>query len=73
MTPLLSIHEIAERLSISETLCRRLIAQGKLRAYRIEGAIRCSEEQIEEYLDSSVMQVEAEPGRAPIRLKHIRL
>jgi excisionase family DNA binding protein len=69
---LLTIRQVAERLAISRNLCYRLVSTGKLRAYRIGGAIRFSEEQIQEYLDSSVMDVYREPRMVPtVKLKHL--
>ena len=72
MTKLLTISDLAERLSISTSLAYRVVAEKKLRAYRIGGAIRFSEEQIQEYLQSCEVQREPEQRRARLpRLKHL--
>jgi len=50
---LLTVQQVAERLSISQSLAYRLVADGKLRAYRIgKGTLRFSEEMLCEYLSS---------------------
>lgn len=72
MMTLLTIRQVAERLAISRNLCYRLVATGKLRAYRIGGAIRFSEEQVQEYLNSCVMNVDRGPRMAhSMKLKHL--
>ena len=73
MTPLLTIREVSERLSISESLCYRLVAEGKLRAFRIgKGAVRISEDQISEYLSScEVSSGVSVRMPKPLHLKHL--
>ena len=65
---LLTVTEVASSLSISESLVYRLKDEGKLRCVRIgKGAIRFSEEDVMEYLNSCVIQIRLEPGKAPSR------
>jgi excisionase family DNA binding protein len=72
---LLTVADIADRLSISQSLVYRLASEGKLRCYRVgRGALRFREEDVMEYIDSCVMEVTVEPRRAPrLQLKNIRL
>jgi len=72
---LLTVQQVAERLSISPSLAYRLVAEGKLRAYRIgKGALRFSQEMIDEYLQNCIIEVRCEPRRAPVpHLKHLRI
>jgi excisionase family DNA binding protein len=72
---LLTVTEVASSLSISESLVYRLKDEGKLRCFRIgKGAIRFSEEDVIEYLNSCVVEVEIRPRRAVVsKLKHIRI
>jgi len=44
------VKQVAERLNLSESKCYELIEKGKLGRHRMDGAIRVSEEQIQEYL-----------------------
>ena len=52
-SPLLKIPEVAKRLSVSTSFVYELIADGRLRHHRLgrgQGAIRVSEEQLQDYL-----------------------
>jgi excisionase family DNA binding protein len=71
----ITVPEVAEALSISESLVYRLKDEGKLRCFRIgKGAIRFREEDVMEYIDSCVVEVQVRPRRAVLpQLKHIRL
>jgi len=63
---LLTVSDVADRLSISQSLCYRLVAEGKLRAFRIgKGALRFREEDLAEYMESCVIEVRLEPRKAP--------
>ena len=75
MNPLLSVSDVAKLLNVSESLIYRLKDEGKLRHCRIgRGAVRFRTEDIEEYLQNSIVEVKLEPRRAPMpRLKHLRL
>ncbi len=72
---LLTVAEVADALSISESLVYRLKDEGKLHCFRIgRGALRFREEDVMGYLDSCVVEVTVEPRRAPrLHLKNIRL
>jgi|LNFM01.1.fsa_nt_gb excisionase family DNA binding protein len=49
-TPLLSVQGVAEFLDVSTKTVRRLIANGVLKAHRIGGSLRISEEDLRAYL-----------------------
>ena len=52
-SPLLKIPEVAKRLNCSASFAYELIAEGRLRHHRLgrgQGAIRVSEEQLQDYL-----------------------
>ena len=71
---LMTVDDAAKFLAVSTTLIRREIARGKLRCYRLgRAAIRFSEEQLQDYLQSS--EIERGPGRAARlpRLKHLKV
>ena len=69
---LLTIREVADRLSISQSLAYRLVAEGKIRAYRIGGAVRVSEDQLSEYLSSCEVSGErTPPSSRSLKLKHL--
>ena len=72
---LLTVRETAERLAISPSLVYRLVSEGGLRCYRIgRAAIRFSEQQVQEYLDSVLVDVPREERMPPHpSLKHIRI
>lgn len=73
---LLTVTQVAESLSISPSLVYSEVAIGRLRCYRLgRGALRFSEEQIQEYLRSCAC--EPTPGaRKPLsvpKLRHLKL
>lgn len=43
--------QVAERLNVSQSLVYKLIHEGKLACYRINSALRISEEQLRQYLE----------------------
>ncbi len=47
---MLTVSEAAERLNVSERTVRRLIAEGKIRIYRIRRSIRIREADLLDYL-----------------------
>lgn len=71
---LLTVAEVAEILSISESLVYRLKDEGNLRCLRIgKSSVRFREEDVAEYLDSCVVEVEIRPRKAVLpRLKHLK-
>lgn len=77
---LLTVQEVAERLSISRAAAYQLVDSGKLAHHRIgvgRGVIRVSEEDLSLYLESC-RRAPAEkapqlPVVPPVRLKHVRL
>ena len=73
MTPLLTVAQVAELLSASESFVYRLVSEGKLRGYRLgRAAIRFSQTQIEEYLSSCEVKGETMPSSPrSLKLKHL--
>ena len=69
---LLNVKQVSERLSVSTSKVYKLVEKGDLPYHRIGGAIRVSEEQIEEYLRDTRRDVPV-MKRARPRLKHIKL
>ncbi len=58
--PILSIHDIAVRLNVSDNFIYQEIVRGKLKHYsfggsvRKRGAIRCSEQQYQDYIQCNL-------------------
>lgn len=52
MGQLYNLQEAAERLTVSVPTVRRLISQGKLRAYKVGAQLRIDEEDLTAYLRS---------------------
>lgn len=46
----LDVPTFAQRISVSERTCRRIIRAGKIGVLRIEGSVRIPEKEIERYL-----------------------
>jgi excisionase family DNA binding protein len=66
MTPLLSVSDVAKLLNVSESLVYRLKDEGKLRYCRIgRGAVRFRPEDVQQYLNSCVVEVSFAP-RKPV-------
>lgn len=75
---MMTVREVAQRLRCAVSTVYQLIEVGKLGAFHIgrnRGAIRVSEEQLSEYLESSKSVPDAASVRKPPRskLKHIKL
>jgi excisionase family DNA binding protein len=74
---LLKTKEVAARLSVSQATVYALVASGRLRHCRVglgRGAIRVTEEQLEEYIRSSEHYVADAPEPVhQVRLKHIKI
>ncbi len=71
-----TVTQVAESLAISKSLVYRLANEGKLRCYRLgRGAIRFSETQIQEYLDSCVCEPSSEARKSPSvpKLRHLKV
>jgi len=56
MTPLLSIQQAANLLSVSKTKVYQLVEDRKIPHYRLDGRVLFSEEQLEEYLGKHVVE-----------------
>jgi excisionase family DNA binding protein len=54
-TPLLTIDEVRSRLNVSVSTVRRLVRDGKLRAYRVGGRLRFKPEEVASYVDSQLV------------------
>lgn len=63
----LDIEQVADQLKVKEGTIRRLVHEGRLRAYRIggrRGKLRFKPEDVERYLESAVVrpeETEAQP------------
>jgi len=75
--PLMTVSEVAERLSISRSLVYQLVESGKLPVCRIgngRGAIRFRSQDVEEYIESCLtVKTDSPAPRQQPRLKHIHL
>ena len=73
---LVTVAQAADALAISPSLIYQEVAGGRLRCYRLgRGAIRFSQDQIQEYLDSCVCEPSS-GARMPIsvpKLRHLRV
>lgn len=71
----LKIHEVAERLRISQACAYALVEAKELAHYRIgvgRGTIRVSEQQLSEYLErKKVEQGKATAQAPPVQLRHL--
>lgn len=69
------ISQVAKLLALSPSKIYALVDTGKLGHYRMDGSIRVSEEQVQEYLERTRREPAAPQTRASPRreLKHIRL
>lgn len=73
---MLKVSEVAIRLNLSVSKVYELIEKGRLGHHRMDGAIRVSEEQVEEYLDLTRREIKGERTAKVINrrpLRHIRL
>lgn len=57
---MLTVKEVAEKLSISRSLAYRMIRNGEIASYRIANCRRVSEEELQKYLERSQTQVVAQ-------------
>lgn len=74
-TDMMTVSTVAERLDVSDACVYAIIAAGDLRCYRIgvgRGAIRISEEQLQDYLDKKETGEKPKTSRpVPVKLKHL--
>jgi excisionase family DNA binding protein len=73
---MLTVREMATRLSLSVTKAYELLRSGSLPHYRIGGAIRISEADFAAFLTSCRQEpdeAEAHPRQPRLKLKHIKL
>ncbi len=69
MTEFLSIAQVAERLGLSTKAVRRAIERGELRAAKICGRIRIRREDVDAWVEESVIRPdERAPLHRPIKL-----
>lgn len=61
---MLTVKQVAERLSISRSLAYRMIRRGEIPSYRIANCRRVSEEDLQKYLERSQAQKIVELPRA---------
>jgi excisionase family DNA binding protein len=76
--PLLTIRDVAQRLTIAPSTAYALIQSGKIVGHRIgvgRGAIRVDEEDLETFLESCRSSPRPAPRRKapPPSLKHLRI
>jgi excisionase family DNA binding protein len=76
----LTVHEVADRLRVSQSSVYLLVESGRLAHHRIgarRGAIRISEDDLTAYLAESRQDQRRESAAAPLisppKLKHIKL
>lgn len=67
-----SVKAAAKELGISESKCYELCQKHKLAHYRIEGSIRISRQQIDEYLEKCRVGAGEAPVPRRVKLKHRR-
>lgn len=75
-SPMLTVRQTAARLSLSLTKTYELLRGGKLPHYRIGGAIRIAEADLDSFLSScrrEQEEVTPSPPRPRLKLKHIKL
>jgi excisionase family DNA binding protein len=53
--PLLTIDKVPSRLNVSVSTVRRLVRDGKLRAYRVGGRLRFKPEEVAAYVDAQLV------------------
>jgi excisionase family DNA binding protein len=74
---MLNVREVAERLRVSATCVYQLIEQGRMACHRIgigRGAIRVSEDDLEEFIDGC-REKRNEGAKLPphsVRLRHLK-
>lgn len=72
MAPLLTVKQVAALLGVSVATVYDLVARGKLTCFRVgrgRGAIRCSEAQIQAYLESTAEKSVGEVNKPAPRPK----
>lgn len=67
---LLKMRQVAEQLNISLSKAYELVHEKRLESYKIDGAVRVSEEQIQHYLDEHKQGRQAQPW--PEKTKPVR-
>lgn len=71
------VSDVAKRLGVSKSTIYALTASGRLRCARIgigRGAIRYTEQHIEEFIAGAQPEIKEHQAAAPrVRLKHLRL
>ncbi len=69
-----TVAEVAKRLRVSSGLIYAAIEDGRLKAYRLGrgGALRISDDNLREYLDSSMVEKE-EASQPTMKLRHLGL
>ncbi len=70
---MLKVSQVASRLNLSESKVYELVEKGKLEHYRLDGAIRVSEEQLTAFLENSKRGETPVSRQSRPRLRHIKL
>lgn len=70
-SPLMTVAQVAEQLKLSEAWVYARIAEGSMPHFKLKGAVRISEEHLEEFLKRH--ENGGEPKKAPrhVKLKHL--
>jgi excisionase family DNA binding protein len=66
---MMSIHEVAERLSVSYSVIYRLLRTGALKCHRVGKAARITETQIAEYLSGASNVAPSAPGGLDLTIR----
>ena len=69
-----TVKQVAEYLTVSETIVYRLIESGELKAHRIgigRGTIRVSDEQLKDYLEAVETGQDESASVPPTRFRHL--
>jgi excisionase family DNA binding protein len=60
---MLKVKQVAERLNLSAAKVYELLGAGRLPHYRLDGAIRVSEEQLKHYLEGAKRERDEVPAK----------
>jgi excisionase family DNA binding protein len=71
VAPLLSVRDVAKRLSLSESTVRGFVARGKIAHRRLGGAIRFTEEDLAEFIERCKRPIR-ESRHVPKQYPHLR-
>lgn len=67
-TPLLSVHDVAELLNLTEATVRRLLRRGELEAFKISNQYRIAPEAVSQFLEQQRISTPAARDWSDFRL-----